>query len=194
MAFFDASIDASKCTGSVCLTDYNMNSDTVVSKTGTYALIMQSKNRRKVTIGKLGQLQVEKGFYVYIGSAFGPGGLRARIRHHLGMSLSCHWHIDYLKPYIRVLNISLTYDPVRRECSWAELLSQQPESSHPIIGFGASDCTCTSHLFFLQSKRDVNVFQDRIYESSSRRQPLFNVPPELFSNQNTAWLSLTHPW
>ncbi|WP_429615053.1 DUF123 domain-containing protein, partial [Sphingobium olei] len=36
------------------------------------------------------------GWYVYAGSAYGPGGLRARIRRHLRRGKLLHWHIDHL--------------------------------------------------------------------------------------------------
>ena len=49
---------------------------------GSYALILQADRRRTVRIGRLGQLAVEPGCYVYVGSALGPGGVRARVGHH----------------------------------------------------------------------------------------------------------------
>ena len=46
---------------------------------GSYALLLQADRRRTVRIGWLGQLTVEPGCYVYVGSALGPGGVRARV-------------------------------------------------------------------------------------------------------------------
>lgn len=50
---------------------------------GAYALILSSRKAASVKIGKLGTLQLQRGFYVYIGSSHGPGGLFARLAHHL---------------------------------------------------------------------------------------------------------------
>ncbi len=37
----------------------------------------------RIQIGKLGQFKFKKGYYAYVGSAFGPGGLNSRIKHHI---------------------------------------------------------------------------------------------------------------
>jgi Uri superfamily endonuclease len=49
---------------------------------GTYALVFTAKRKKRLIIGKLGTLTLQPGYYVYVGSAFGPGGLKARIGHH----------------------------------------------------------------------------------------------------------------
>ncbi len=49
--------------------------------------------------GKLGGrgVELEPGVYAYVGSAFGPGGLAARLRRHLcGARRRLWWHIDRL--------------------------------------------------------------------------------------------------
>jgi Uri superfamily endonuclease len=48
------------------------------SQTGTYALIFSAFHKRQPEIGKLGTLELKPGFYIYVGSAFGSGGLKAR--------------------------------------------------------------------------------------------------------------------
>jgi Uri superfamily endonuclease len=93
-------------------------------------------------------MQVRVGFYVYIGSAFGPGGVRARVAHHCRASDRPHWHIDYLKGVLQLKEICWTHDPVRREHQWAAAVQHQQGASIPLQGFGASDCDCVSHLFF----------------------------------------------
>jgi Uri superfamily endonuclease len=40
---------------------------------GTYALGMRCSSDQQVEVGKLGSLRLQSGFYVYVGSAFGPG-------------------------------------------------------------------------------------------------------------------------
>lgn len=51
----------------------------VDARPGTYALILRSDSAARVRIGHLGVLAATRGYYVYIGSAFGPGGLAARL-------------------------------------------------------------------------------------------------------------------
>ena len=64
---------------------------------GTYALVLRSRKLASLRIGRLGTLKLQPGFYVYIGSAFGTGGLQARIKHHQRIAAHPHWHIDYLR-------------------------------------------------------------------------------------------------
>ena len=50
---------------------------------GTYVLIASLAQMKRLEIGSLGRQDIVPGFYLYVGSAFGAGGLRARIGHHL---------------------------------------------------------------------------------------------------------------
>ena len=140
---------------------------------GTYALVFNSTKKRKVRIGKLGTLQVNCGFYVYVGSAFGPGGLRARISHHQRKSNRPHWHIDYLSPYLQLYEIWYTYDPVYREHEWAGLLSVKRASHIPLPGFGSSDCRCNAHLLFFYSRPLIQSFCNKIQNSLSDSDKIF---------------------
>jgi len=63
---------------------------------GTYILIARVLQMKRLSIGRLGKFDLVPGFYAYVGSAFGFGGLRARIGHHLESTAEPHWHIDYL--------------------------------------------------------------------------------------------------
>jgi Uri superfamily endonuclease len=51
----------------------------MTSKLGTYVIVLASRTAGRVRVGKLGTFQLRPGFYVYVGSAHGPGGLRARL-------------------------------------------------------------------------------------------------------------------
>ena len=124
----------------------------MLARPGTYALVLKSSSDQWIEVGKLGRLRVRAGFYVYVGSAFGPGGLKARIAHHLKFSARPHWHIDYLRLSTDVTEIWFTYDSKHREHQWAKVLASIIPGSIPITAFGASDCRCPSHLFFLSSQ------------------------------------------
>jgi Uri superfamily endonuclease len=130
--------------------------------TGTYTLILSSSIEKPVNVGKLGTLLLKPGFYVYVGSAFGPGGLKARIRHHLKLSSRPHWHLDYLSPTLRLCEIWYTYDQIHREHQWAEVHAQTRGARMPLPGFGSSDCRCPSHLFFYKSKPSGSHFRRKI--------------------------------
>ena len=123
---------------------------------GTYALILSSPAPRSVVVGKLGTLKLKPGFYIYVGSAFGPGGLRARIGHHLQIARHPHWHLDYIGRYLELVEIWYTFDTAHREHQWATILAKTRGATIPLIGFGSSDCCCQSHLW----KFDTESAQD----------------------------------
>jgi Uri superfamily endonuclease len=145
----------------------------MLAQPGTYALIFNSTKKRNISIGKLGTLQVKSGFYVYVGSAFGPGGLRARISHHKRKSRRPHWHIDYLSPYLQLKEIWYTYDPAYREHEWAGLFSVKAAAHIPLPGFGSSDCRCKAHLFFFYSRPLIQSFCSKIQNRLSDRGRIF---------------------
>lgn len=115
---------------------------------GTYALVLTPRGTGTIRIGQLGGLQLQPGFYVYVGSAFGPGGIRARLTHHLHPSPRPHWHIDYLKAHANVAEVWCCYARRSLEHKWARKLGMQPGASIPLAGFGSTDCNCESHLYF----------------------------------------------
>ena len=140
---------------------------------GTYALVLASTVRTAVRIGKLGQLLLRPGYYIYIGSAFGPGGLEARIAHHRNGSSRPHWHIDYLRGKVQLEEIWYTHDAERREHQWSDILAGMRGSSAPIPGFGASDCRCISHLQYFNSHPSINKFRNRVYKKAAGHAKIF---------------------
>jgi len=128
---------------------------------GTYALLVFCPRSRNLRVGGLGAQRLSRGWYVYVGSAFGPGGLRARCRRHLRPLQRRHWHIDYLRPVASVQAIWFTSDPVPREHQWAEIIGGLEGASAPIQHFGSSDCPCPSHLFRFSSRPSFSGFRYR---------------------------------
>lgn len=116
--------------------------------TGTYVLLLQLLINKTITIGKLGTFDFPAGWYAYVGSAFGPGGLLGRIKHHLRPPEKPHWHIDYLRQEAMLKEIWLSPDTERREEDWVELLIDIPGTMAFIEGFGASDTDQETHLFY----------------------------------------------
>jgi Uri superfamily endonuclease len=148
---------------------------TLKSAPGTYALVLGSNSSGVIQIGSLGPLQVVPGFYVYVGSAMGPGGIRARLSHHLRPAPHPHWHIDYLRTRVDVEQVWFTYNSEPAEHQWAKCLVAMRGSSLPMPRFGSSDCACPSHLFFFKqcpSRRIVDLLLDG---SSKRRKDSSNL-------------------
>ena len=129
------------------------------SQSGTYALVMKNTCQRTAWIGRWGQLELESGYYIYIGSAFGPGGLQARIKRHLHKSMKKHWHIDYLRDYTTPYIVYYSYHPQHLEHEWAQILNKRKEMI-AIAGFGSSDCQCRSHLFWTSPLVQVRKFEN----------------------------------
>src|SRR5271157_5103178 len=120
------------------------------ARPGTYVLVLSSRSTDLIQVGRLGALQLQSGFYLYVGSALGPGGVRARLAHHLKPSCRPHWHIDYLRAHTSVEEICYRLDTRRLEHVWAEHIRVTEGASVPLVGFGSTDCGCESHLFFEQ--------------------------------------------
>jgi Uri superfamily endonuclease len=128
-------------------------------------------------IGNLGIVEGSRGYWIYVGSAFGPGGLASRLTHHLKFSPRPHWHLDYLKTALRPVEIWTTTDPVKRECAWARRFSLMKGSACPIAGFGASDCACHSHLIHRARKPGFVTFRRLLRRQFPNHGPLYRTDP-----------------
>jgi Uri superfamily endonuclease len=129
------------------------------SQSGTYALILRSHSIAKIQVGRWGQFDIGPGYYVYVGSAFGPGGVRARILRHCRKSKPKHWHIDYLRKFLRPISTWCSYDNDHLEHRWAQAFAHMASLSS-VQGFGCSDCRCHSHLFNASNAPDFALFSD----------------------------------
>jgi len=138
---------------------------------GSYLLLFHCPQAVAVTAGKLGELTLQPGYYLYCGSAFGPGGVKARTDHHRRISQRPHWHIDYLRPHLQLLEIWYTLDAQPREHDWSAQLSELRGTSLPFPGFGSSDCQCPSHLVRLGYKPSFTAFRKRMRERHSGHAP-----------------------
>ena len=129
---------------------------------GTYALILRAHSWQTVQIGKCGSLKVEPGCYLYVGSAFGPGGIAARVAHHQREAHRPHWHIDYLRRVLPLTEYWFSFDPCHREHQWAEVAGGLRGASIPLARFGASDCSCPSHLFHFSRPPAFESFRRQV--------------------------------
>jgi Uri superfamily endonuclease len=126
---------------------------------GTYILVLRLNCARSIQVGKLGKFEFQPGYYLYVGSAFGPGGLAGRLKHHVKTSPRPHWHIDYLRRKAVVEQVWYSEDEIPREHQWANRLQTVAGVVIPVPGFGASDCTCRSHLFHFSRLPSIQLFE-----------------------------------
>ena len=123
---------------------------------GTYALLLSAPSSVTVEVRALGAVELEPGAFVYVGSAFGPGGLAARLRRHVQpQKASPHWHVDYLRAALSLHGAWISPDEDRHECTWAQSIARLESSSIPLPGAGASDCSCSTHFFRIAPLADA---------------------------------------
>ena len=129
---------------------------------GSYALFIALETVQHVCVGRLGPTVFRPGVYVYLGSAAGPGGLRARLGRHLRGSDKRHWHIDHLRAVGAVIGFCAVRHQVLDsistpvECRWSRALAARPDVKLPLSDFGCSDCKagCPAHLVALSKDDD----------------------------------------
>lgn len=126
---------------------------------GSYILILRlAAPLADLAVGRLGRFDFAAGYYLYVGSAFGPGGLPARLAHHQrAHKPRPHWHIDYLRPHAQLLEIWAAPGPERLECRWCNTLAAHPALSAPVRGFGSRDTGCVAHLFSTPAAPDLGL-------------------------------------
>jgi len=114
---------------------------------GTYLLLLHISE--DITIDRRGQtIELSKGIYIYVGSAFGAGGLASCLHRHVRKQKKKHWHIDQVTMHraSETIGIAISINQ-KNECNLYKLLSKIDEFS-PIPGIGNSDCIneCGSHF------------------------------------------------
>jgi len=119
-----------------------------MAEKGIYCLILKTGGA-VLPVGALGEMQFPAGWYIYVGSALGPGGL-ARVNRHIRVYREAcdhrpRWHIDRLLTDSRfVLTAAVCGETTARlECTLARSLG-----GDGVRGFGCSDCRCTTHLLY----------------------------------------------
>lgn len=131
---------------------------------GTYVLCFESRVERQVDIGRFGRMGLRPGFYLYVGSAHGPGGLCARLARHRRRDKRKRWHIDYLRTHVRLLEVWCTCNENRLESEWSAVVASIPGASVPMPGFGASDCPGEEHLFAFVRLPEFGEFVRRCHD------------------------------
>lgn len=112
---------------------------------GAYLLAIDLPAALPVRFGRRRRAVLLAGRYVYCGSAYGPGGLRARVGRHLRRDKPIRWHVDRLTAAGRIVEVLAV--PDGDECDLFAAVSGCPGAAVPLPGFGSSDCRrCPAHL------------------------------------------------
>ena len=114
-----------------------------VGDRGAYLLLLRLPEARALEIGRLGEMQAQAGWYIYVGSAM--AGLDARLQRHQRRRQRFHWHIDYLRDVAAEVVPLPIRSSLRQECDLAAAVGRLYPATMP--RFGASDCSCPGHLF-----------------------------------------------
>ena len=128
---------------------------------GTYAIIFKNNCKKHIQIGHRHQIKIEPGYFIYIGSACGKGGVRARVLRHYRKIKRNHWHIDYLRKHMNPVTVWYTHDINRLEHKWACSFNKMSNIT-AIPRLGCSDCKCYSHLFYSSNMPDINRFRKTV--------------------------------
>jgi len=116
---------------------------------GSYILIIELRDEIRVVFSRR-VVELKPGYYAYVGSAGGLGGLKARLSRHCAKEKKVFWHIDKLTTSPSATVLSAYYcvgvwgrviEATLAKCLERELL--------PIPRFGSTDDReATTHLFY----------------------------------------------
>ncbi len=123
---------------------------------GAYLLVLRLEKPQTLKVGSLGELSFKPGYYVYVGSAMGAGGVEGRVRRHLKFTSRTNgkpkWHVDYLlRGSFKPIEVFIISSEERIECKVSLLVEISAKYTFP--GFGSSDCLggCRGHLHYFNS-------------------------------------------
>jgi len=112
---------------------------------GAYVLALRLDIPARAQLPRRAPADLGPGWYLYLGSARGPGGLGARIGRHFRREKPKRWHVDWLSTMAGEL-AALAVEG-GSECDLTAKLLASGRFSVAAPGFGSSDCrTCDSHL------------------------------------------------
>ena len=135
-------------------TNNERSGDLLRPQRGTYIMMLDADNDRRITIGRRMTIDVRPGRYLYVGSAFGPGGVRARVNRHFRNAGICRWHVDYLRRFTRPAGALVCYGARDTEHRWARALDDA--GLQAVTGFGCSDCRCRTHLYMTGDDQNID--------------------------------------
>lgn len=144
---------------------------------GTYALVLSLADEAFFNnVGPFGAIRLPGGYFVYVGSALGSGGVRGRIAHHMRFATKPHWHLDYVRPAMFIEEAWCTYDPTRRECGWSRLVCEALNGVVLLPGFGSEDCKlCPCHFYYFRQRPSWRTFAAAVQKRFPRHGPIARI-------------------
>ncbi|MGI9478825.1 MAG: GIY-YIG nuclease family protein [Hyphomicrobiaceae bacterium] len=119
--------------------------DSATASPGAYVVCFRLALGITVSLPRLSESRLPSGWYVYVGSARGNGGIRSRLKRHFKQEKAPHWHIDRLT--VRAHQMAALALVDGDECSLVGKLLGSSQFQVALAGFGNSDCRrCESHL------------------------------------------------
>lgn len=129
---------------------------------GCYCLIINVESENTIKIGKKLNIQFDKGYYIYVGSAM--NSLMAIIKRHLSDEKKLHWHVDYLLKNAKITDVIYNESTKKVECELSKFIASK---TNGIKDFGCSDCDCESHLYYFKNRNEVIKCVLNAYDSIS---------------------------
>ncbi len=131
---------------------------------GAYTLIIRSGQPRRITVGRHLSVVLERGLYLYTGSALGRGStsLEWRLSRHLSREKKHFWHIDRILSSDSACLVSaiVARTKSRVECRVNTALLRDSNIRVLAKGIGSSDCKCESH--FLMARCGLDALQRKV--------------------------------
>jgi len=127
---------------------------------GSYILILHIHQDIIISVGGLGNVSFPHGYYIYVGSS--RTNLTKRMERHLRKRKKFFWHIDYLRDHAAACTALPVRSQATLEHGLAFAIGRIADWSIP--RFGASDCSCETHLFAMNdnpvhSQKFLDVLQ-----------------------------------
>lgn len=121
---------------------------------GSYILLARLERDAEIRT-KARSFSMGPGYYAYVGSAM--GGLEARIRRHMSSEKGMRWHIDYLLQRAELVEVFRLPSDNKEECALSREVEKISDGS--VKGFGCSDCSCKSHLYYFRENPEAQLLR-----------------------------------
>ena len=145
---------------------------------GTYVLILYLKRNRRIRVGRRrdsSHALFLAGYYPYVGSAYGPGGLRSRINRHMIKDKKAVWHIDYLREEAIPVEVWVSGQGNRPEKTWADALIIM-KGSQPVDKFGnTDDRESRTHLCYFEKQPLIRIFSRLVRREIPNHAPIHKI-------------------
>jgi Uri superfamily endonuclease len=155
---------------------------------GVYILVLYLSQTTAITFNRKSSRHLfPPGWYVYVGSARGPGGLSRRVARHQRRNADgkrMHWNVDYFREHATLCEVwYCETESSEAEHQWACVVRDLTSATVPVLKFGANDCTagCPSHFFHLADRPSTVEFRSKLESRTLSTKvfvEFFEEPPE----------------